>query len=48
MYLLILYEKLVPWDPKWNWALNLRTTCFFHKCFKSNSQDNEKSDKTQT
>lgn len=41
MYLLMLYELLVPWDPKWNLALNLLTTCILNKCFKVSPQAQE-------
>lgn len=47
MYLLMLYELLVPWDPKWNLGLNLLTTCILNKCFEVSPQENTKSDKKQ-
>lgn len=43
MYLLMLYELLVPWDPKWNLGLNLLTTCILNKCFEVSPQENTKS-----
>lgn len=47
MYLLMLYELLVPWDPKWHLGLNLLTTCILNKCFKVSPQENKKSDKNE-